>query len=555
MKIIKYTDLVLEKSNLSQFGLPSNFINGIHKSTTLSPESEFTEIRKKDLFKNDNAFLCIYDDTDYDFDVEDEENEIGGEPLGIFVYPGRYGSRSRLYKSIEIDENGNILNRWNKTATEIRKLLVNRDYKIYSTTAFKRPEKESGIKIKEFLDIFENRFLKHLKKIYKKSEKESRKEFKKALNKLSPDDMGKYIDKIKYFLKTSEDPWKINGGRGRDVLASFLETRGDYWGYNYREVESALNERIDEEGIDKVMMDFLKYYLTKNRYKKQEEVMEQLSFKEFVNEGLFRNFVGMAMRSIGSWAAEPLNDMMKDIKQSGDPKKIINSLKTYIQKSGKSIKTQLVNVKSEEDLKKFLNDELLGLYTAIKGVQATQKVNNTYFEEMFKDADKGLVKVMSVKNVKKAEPAIDAYVEDLIKNFHNIVGIKTVKESFLFEDNAGINKLDDTLQKQEKDLTGNNNNNNDEKTKEETSKSTEEESKTEDLNKLKGVTQKWLLNILSPIMKMDPPEKSEQSFIKMNDKEGHEIDRNVAQGVIRKAGFQKFKDFRDTVGDKNEFPL
>ena len=55
--------------------------------------------------------------------------------------------------------------------------------------------------------------------------------------------------------------------------------------------------------------------------------MEQLKFDEFVNEGLFKNIIGMAGRSIKDWAMEPLTDMMKDISKSGTLKKLLRVLK------------------------------------------------------------------------------------------------------------------------------------------------------------------------------------------------------------------------------------
>jgi hypothetical protein len=54
--------------------------------------------------------------------------------------------------------------------------------------------------------------------------------------------------------------------------------------------------------------------------------MKQLNFKEFTNEGIFKNIIDMAGRSVKDWAMQPLTDMMKDISKSGDPKKIIKSL-------------------------------------------------------------------------------------------------------------------------------------------------------------------------------------------------------------------------------------
>ena len=271
-------------------------------------------------------------------------------------------------------------------------------------------------------------------------------------------------------------------------------------------------------------------------------------YNEFVNEGLFKNFVGMAMRSIGSWAAEPLNDMMKDIKQSGDPKKIINSLKTYIQKSGESIKKQLVDVKSigdtkddENSLFKFLYTELFGLYTAIKGVQATQKVNNTYFNEIFKKADKNFVKAMSAKE-KKASGMIEAYIKTLIGKDGSFNKIAGITESKIYEelDTPNTQKVDEDPNAQKVDPN--------------TQKDTKEEEPKEDenLTKLKGVTQKWLTNILSPIMNSEAPkgEKGgeEGDIIPTVDKS--QVRRDVVQDMVKNSSIRDLQVFRNRLGKK-----
>ena len=144
------------------------------------------------------------------------------------------------------------------------------------------------------------------------------------------------------------------------------------------------------------------------------------NYDEFnnMNEGFFF----FLLRSIKDFAAEPLNDFLRDIEKSGDPKKIINSLREYATLNNSKIDKALNTIKNKEELTSYLEQTLVGLYTAIKGVQATRKVNKTYFDEMFKDADKNLVKVMNYDE-KKFYPAIKNYVEEyLLPNLEKISG-------------------------------------------------------------------------------------------------------------------------------------
>ena len=234
----------------------------------------------------------------------------------------------------------------------------------------------------------------------------------------------------------------------------------------------------------------------------------------------------------------------------------------------------MTGAKSIENLQELVSDELYGVYSALKGVQATQKVSNTYFEEIFKNADKNLVKIMSEKDIKTADKKIKGYVEGLLSPKGGLYKLAGIREStfysfkdFLFEDD---NKdLDNTLEQQKKQLEQGDKNKTDkgeedpnkkeEDTKEDSNK---EEDTKEDPNlvKLKDVSYKWLSNILSPILKYTPPDESGESsvdgYIELGDKKDHKIDRKVAQGIIKKAGFKKFKKFRNSIGgDKEQFPL
>lgn len=274
------------------------------------------------------------------------------------------------------------------------------------------------------------------------------------------------------------------------------------------------------------------------------------TYNEFVNEGLFKNFVGKALRSMKDFVSVPLNDMMKDISKSGDPKKIIKSLKTYVQMNGKEIDEVLQKVNTRDELKIYLHDTLFGLYTAIKGVQATQKVNNTYFDEMFKNADKNLVKAMSYKE-DKASAAINDYVEKtLLPGLEKMSGVKN--ESLLLEMDANTEeeKVDNEIQKTKEDIGQ------DDK-KEGQGDGQNNSPKISD--KLKEVTKKWLTNTLAPILKADLPKMEtgkEGDIIPTTDKS--QVRRDVVQDMIKNSTIDNIKTFRKTVGqskgmDKQEW--
>ena len=252
-----------------------------------------------------------------------------------------------------------------------------------------------------------------------------------------------------------------------------------------------------------------------------------LKYNEYtnkINEGLFRNFIGKILRNVSDYISSPLNDFTKNISKSGDAKKIINSLKTYTQITGKSINKKLKTINTESDLKKLLKDTLLGLYTALKGVQATQKVNKTYFDEIFKNSDKNLIKTMS-NNDKKINQSIDNYIDKiLIPNLIKISGDKN--ESFIFENQDENQDENQNGKKISKNL--------------------------------KKVTYNWLNNLLSPILASRPPKQNNNYY---TTSDGYKIKRQNVQNMIKQSNFKNIKRFRDSLkpmdgkNPKNEWPI
>lgn len=90
------------------------------------------------------------------------------------------------------------------------------------------------------------------------------------------------------------------------------------------------------------------------------------TYNEFINEGLLSNLFS----KIKGYLSQGLQELMKDVK-SGDPKKMIDSLKNYIQLNGKEMDNKLKEIKTKSQLKEYLRNTLYGLYSAIKGIQST----------------------------------------------------------------------------------------------------------------------------------------------------------------------------------------
>jgi len=272
--------------------------------------------------------------------------------------------------------------------------------------------------------------------------------------------------------------------------------------------------------------------------------MEKIkSYNEFINEGLFSNILGKVGRGLSDWAMAPLKDMMKDISKSGDPKKIIKSLKMYIQKTGESLKNGLKDVKNVTKLQSLVTQELTGVHSALKGVQATQKVNKTFFDEIFKNADSALVKAM--KN-KKPEKSIPLYVNNLLSDGGGLFKLANYEAPVVqSKKEVKDEKMGETVNyslKYRKLFEA----------KEETTE--EDLSKDEKFIKLKEVTYKWLVNILKPIMNGEAGEEEGGDYISFDDNK-YKMKRQAVQDMVSKSDFKSFKTFRDTVGNEMDYKI
>lgn len=275
------------------------------------------------------------------------------------------------------------------------------------------------------------------------------------------------------------------------------------------------------------------------------------NYDEFnnMNEGFF----GKVLRSLKDFAAEPLNDFLRDIEKSGDPKKIINSLREYATLNNSKIDKALNTIKNKEELTSYLEQTLVGLYTAIKGVQATRKVNKTYFDEMFKDADKNLVKVMNYDE-KKFYPAIKNYVEEyLLPNLEKISGKNESFKPLYFDEVSQVFEEIEfpkpASEESIKKLTG--------KSKEEDNIDKETEKEIDNKEKENGVSdelksnvKKWLNTVFYPILRTKPPKENRKENNYIRTKGDSVIKRGVAQDILRNAQIDDIKDFRDKVAKK-----
>jgi hypothetical protein len=272
-------------------------------------------------------------------------------------------------------------------------------------------------------------------------------------------------------------------------------------------------------------------------------------FNEFVNEGLLSNIFS----KIKGYLSQGLQELMKDVK-SGDPKKMIKSLKNYIQLNGKELDNKLKEINTKSELREYLKNTLYGLYSAIKGIQSTQKIDPVYFENMFKNSDKNLVKLMNTKE-SKFESSLEEYLDKyLIPGLYKISGIKN--ESYLFESDE-TKKLDDEISKTEQDIKDkqedNNPNKDESKEQVDPNKDKNKNKKQEEQipDKIKQVTKGWITNILSPILKIEEPNNSNnQNIIPTSD--NSQIKREVVQDMIKNSSIDQIKKFREMIGQNKK---
>jgi len=288
------------------------------------------------------------------------------------------------------------------------------------------------------------------------------------------------------------------------------------------------------------------------RNKKKNEIKK---YDDFVNEGLLSNLFS----KIKGYLSDGLKELVKDTK-TGDPKKMIKSLKKYVELNGDNINKELKNINTKEDLKDYLRKTIQGLYTAIKGVQSTEKIEPTYFDDMFKKADKTFVKLMNSKPG-KFKKSIDIYIDKLVPNLYKLAGIELKKESFIFEDNQN-EREDSNNNKGEED---NQDEKGDDKKKTE---DTKKEKSDEVPDKVKKATKTWLINILKPIIdKKMPDGLNDQDNSSGNNKvwdtkDDSVVRKDVIKDMVKNADLNHIKRFREEVGDskgiddvKNKWPV
>jgi hypothetical protein len=158
------------------------------------------------------------------------------------------------------------------------------------------------------------------------------------------------------------------------------------------------------------------------------------NYNNYINENIFTNFLNFLFKNLKEFISKPLNDFTKEIKKNNNPKDLIKSLKTYIQITSRNITKEINSTTTTDDLEKLLKNYITGLYAAIDGIKKTEKINPTYFQEIFKNSDKDLIKLMSY-NEKIFSKKIDNYINNvLMPGLYKIsnIEIKTPKKKNWF---------------------------------------------------------------------------------------------------------------------------
>jgi len=148
------------------------------------------------------------------------------------------------------------------------------------------------------------------------------------------------------------------------------------------------------------------------------------NYNNYINENIFTNFLNFLFKNLKEFISKPLNDFTKEIKKNNNPEDLIKSLKTYIQITGRSISKEINKTTTSNEIKNVLKEYITGLYAAIDGIKKTEKINPTYFQEIFKNSDKNLIKLMSYDE-KTFNKKIDNYINNvLMPGLYKISNIK-----------------------------------------------------------------------------------------------------------------------------------
>jgi len=282
------------------------------------------------------------------------------------------------------------------------------------------------------------------------------------------------------------------------------------------------------------------------------------NYEQFISDKKINEefFIGKLLRGLQSWVAKPLNDFTKSLSKDSDSEEIINSLKSYLKVTSGSIDNSLKTVKTVGELKNNLKQSILGIYSALKAVQSTQKVNKTFFDEIFKSSDKGLLKLINTKEMKSGNPQqmsaiTDKYINDVLyPNLEKLggVGIASANEAVDSGNPDGTGNIDESGTPQETGIS-------EVKKKKEVNP---DNKKVDD--KIKSATKNWLMTIFKPIMRIDGNKfggnqqgGSDDNYIDFGGK--YKIKKDVAQGILRKSSFDDIKALRDKVGNPRDFPI
>ncbi len=256
------------------------------------------------------------------------------------------------------------------------------------------------------------------------------------------------------------------------------------------------------------------------------------NYNDFIklNEGLFNQVV----RSIGKWAAAPLEDLMKDISKAGDAKKIATELKNYVNVSAQGIDNNLKDKKTVGEVNTYLTQAITSLYTALIGVKNTNKFNKTYFEEIFKDTDKELVKRMNTKYKSDDEitKSFGEYVSGVLTpNLQKIAATEKIGTEETTEPQTAGKK--ENFDKKYKIF--------------EEAEAFDPEAPATDA--LKTTVKNWILKLLNPILKINP--KPIQKLVPTTEmlptSDGYTMRRDQLEDLFKNANFNQIKKFRDLI--------
>jgi len=291
---------------------------------------------------------------------------------------------------------------------------------------------------------------------------------------------------------------------------------------------------------------------------------EEFLNEQVINEGIF-SFVGKMFSRLGKYIKKPLGDFFKDISKKDDPKAILNSLKEYGTVNIKNMDNDLNNIKNVNSLKDYIKNQLVGISTAISGIKDMQKINNSFFDEIFKDAGRDLSKAMfSFKlkgdsRSKDVETKLGKYVDDILYlQLKKIAGIKNSNESIYIDMIYQGYKL--VLENDDSDNSNSSDDSDDD------SGEIGDNLNNDQFNKIKEVAKKWIMKIFKPIIDHSSSysggnnnnnnNNNSSDNSKVNTNDGHSVDNDGLKKIANNLSGQDLIDFRNKAGlSKDEVPI